>query len=98
MNSKRIEEIQKETAYPESQSVQQALLKVWNETEQAHKNNEMNLPIKLTIAEGYMCDKCLKINPVIIVGGNITLCCASKNGFYRTPFNFKSSGKIIRKE
>lgn len=34
MNTDRIEQIQKETAYPESVSVQQALLKVWNETEQ----------------------------------------------------------------
>jgi len=34
MNIKRIEEIQKETAYPDSISVQQALLKVWNECEQ----------------------------------------------------------------
>ena len=34
MNTERIKEIQEETAYPESVSVQQALLKVWNETEQ----------------------------------------------------------------
>ena len=34
MNTDRIEEIQKETAYPDSISVQQALLKVWNECEQ----------------------------------------------------------------
>lgn len=34
MNSERIKEIQEETAYPESRSVQQALLKVWNETAQ----------------------------------------------------------------
>lgn len=34
MNTERIKEIQQETAYPESVSVQQALLKVWNETEQ----------------------------------------------------------------
>jgi len=34
MNIKRIEEIQKETAYPDDISVQQALLKVWNECEQ----------------------------------------------------------------
>ena len=34
MNSDRIEEIQSETAHPDSVSVQQALLKVWNETEQ----------------------------------------------------------------
>lgn len=34
MNSERIQEIQKETGYPDSVSVQQALLKVWNETAQ----------------------------------------------------------------
>ena len=34
MNSDRIKEIQKETFYPESVSVQQALLKVWNECKQ----------------------------------------------------------------
>lgn len=34
MNTDRIKQIQKETAYPKSVSVQQALLKVWNETEQ----------------------------------------------------------------
>ena len=34
MNTERIKEIQKETAYPNSVSVQQALLKVWNECEQ----------------------------------------------------------------
>ena len=34
MNTDRIKEIQQETAYPESISVQQALLKVWNETVQ----------------------------------------------------------------
>jgi hypothetical protein len=33
MNTERIKEIQQATAYPESVSVQQALLKVWNETE-----------------------------------------------------------------
>ena len=34
MNTDRIKKIQQETAYPESVSVQQALLKVWNECEQ----------------------------------------------------------------
>ena len=34
MDTYRIKEIQEETAYPESVSVQQALLKVWNECEQ----------------------------------------------------------------
>lgn len=34
MTLERIKQIQQETAYPESVSVQQALLKVWNECEQ----------------------------------------------------------------
>lgn len=37
MDSERIKEIQSETAYPESVSVQQALLKVWNECAQVGK-------------------------------------------------------------
>ena len=41
MTSERIKEIQDATAYPESVSVQQALLKVWNECEQ-----EKSLPPK----------------------------------------------------
>ena len=47
MNIKRIEEIQKETAYPDSISVRQALLKVWNECEQekAVKNNAVLPPV-----------------------------------------------------
>jgi hypothetical protein len=46
MNIERIKEIQQETAYPDSVSVQQALLKVWNECEQekAVKNNAV-LPL-----------------------------------------------------
>ena len=42
MNSKRIKEIQAETAYPQSRSVQQALLKVWNECEQKQDKNFYN--------------------------------------------------------
>jgi hypothetical protein len=34
MKTERIKEIQSNTAYPESVSVQQALLQVWNECEQ----------------------------------------------------------------
>ena len=34
MDIERIKQIQQETAYPESISVHQALLKVWNECEQ----------------------------------------------------------------
>lgn len=46
MNIERIKELQNETAYPNSVSVQQALLKVWNECEQGKvvKNNAV-LPI-----------------------------------------------------
>ena len=39
MTSDRIKEIQQETAYPNSVSVQQALLKVWNECEQERVKN-----------------------------------------------------------
>lgn len=38
MNSERIREIQEQTAYPESRSVHQALLQVWNECQQ--ENNK----------------------------------------------------------
>lgn len=34
MTTERIKEIQDKTAYPDSISVQQALMKVWNECEQ----------------------------------------------------------------
>ena len=37
MNSERIEEIQKQTAYPESQSVFTALHQVWNEVGQEYQ-------------------------------------------------------------
>jgi len=40
MTSERIREIQEQTAYPESRSVHQALLQVWNECEQ--ENNKQN--------------------------------------------------------
>jgi len=41
MTSERIKEIQEGTAYPNSLSVKQALLQVWNECEQ-HNNKEDN--------------------------------------------------------
>jgi len=37
MTSERIKEIQERTAYPNSLSVKQALLQVWNECEQEYK-------------------------------------------------------------
>jgi len=55
MNTKRIEEIQKETAYPDSISVQQALLKVWNECEQEKVVNKNDLLPDVSIAlSGFM--------------------------------------------
>jgi hypothetical protein len=39
MNSDRIKEIQETTAYPESVSVKQALLQVWNECQQEQVKN-----------------------------------------------------------
>ncbi len=46
MTPERIEEIQKTTSYPNSVSVQQALLTVWNECEQplAKENEELKNP------------------------------------------------------
>ena len=41
MNSDRIKEIQSKTAYPNSVSVQQALLHVWNECEQ----EQLSIPL-----------------------------------------------------
>ncbi len=38
MTTERIKEIQSATPYPESQSVQQALLQVWNEVEQESRS------------------------------------------------------------
>lgn len=43
MNTERIKQIQQETAYPDSISVQQALLKVWNECEQDKVVNKNDL-------------------------------------------------------
>jgi len=43
MNSDRIKEIQKGTAYPDSVSVQQALLQVWNECEQQPSEGEIDV-------------------------------------------------------
>ena len=60
MNTKRIEEIQKETAYPDSISVQQALLKVWNECEQEKvvKNNAVLPLVSGSLLTGYCCSHC----------------------------------------
>jgi len=55
MTTDRIKEIQAETAYPNSKSVQQALLKVWNECEQERKQVK-NCSIPDVVAtEGKLC-------------------------------------------
>jgi hypothetical protein len=53
MNSERIKEIQDKTAYPESISVQKALLKVWNECEHdsAGLSDKAYMSIQQGIAE-----------------------------------------------
>lgn len=58
MTSERIKEIQQETAYPNSVSVQQALLTVWNECEQERVKNcsipaVIRIPIELHFAGDY---------------------------------------------
>jgi hypothetical protein len=58
MNIERIKEIQQETAYPDSVSVQQALLKVWNECQQKemYKNMWIAEPFKDWQKEVYKYD------------------------------------------
>ena len=55
MNTDRIKEIQKETAFPDSVSVCQALLKVWNETEQ----EQLRQPLVSGQLEAIRTDFCL---------------------------------------
>ena len=51
MTSERIKEIQQQTAYPDSISVQQALLQVWNECEQLPQQEISEKPINLEISD-----------------------------------------------
>lgn len=46
MNTNRIMEIHKKTAYPESRSVYQALLQVWNECEQESNKKTQWISVK----------------------------------------------------
>ena len=45
MTTERIKQIQSKTAYPESRSVHQALLKVWNECAQENKFSEKEVEL-----------------------------------------------------
>ena len=51
MNSNRIEEIQKATAFPDSLSVMQALNTVWNETQQSSEKEIRILKRKISALE-----------------------------------------------
>lgn len=56
MTTDRIKEIQAETAYPNSTSVQQALLKVWNECEQEQKQvKNCSIPVVVGQSEQFYC-------------------------------------------
>lgn len=52
MDSERIKEIQAETAYPQSRSVHQALLKVWNECEQKQERMYSEEDLEIAYFEG----------------------------------------------
>ena len=54
MNTDRIKEIQSKTAYPDSISVQQALLQVWNECEQ----EQLRIADVVGQSEQLVCDEC----------------------------------------
>lgn len=56
MTTDRIKEIQQATAHPESVSVQQALLKVWNECEQEQLRIGAVLPVVRLSMEGILRD------------------------------------------
>lgn len=54
MTTERIKEIQSKTAYPDSISVQQALLQVWNESEQEQ--------LRIADVVSMCCDETRKVN------------------------------------
>ena len=82
MTSERIKEIQQQTAYPDSISVQQALLQVWNECSQLTKQ-EMNK--ELIGKDHKRCYRKMKQNVIIdtwmITDDNKNVCykCQLKN-------------------
>jgi hypothetical protein len=70
MNSERIKEIQNKTAYPESVSVQQALLQVWNECE--HDNAGICDSVYLSIKQGISEALCQEILADTAMAPNIS--------------------------
>jgi len=61
MTSERIKEIQEGTAYPESSSVKQALLQVWNECEQERVKTDCGCITVVSVHKAYECVKCGKL-------------------------------------
>jgi hypothetical protein len=73
MTTERIKEIQLETAYPESLSVQQALLKVWNECEQAQQQQRIIEMMQLFEQLEVMLENGNSINPDSVIRSAIQL-------------------------
>jgi hypothetical protein len=73
MTTERIKEIQLETAYPESLSVQQALLKVWNECEQAQQQQQIIEMMQLFEQLEVMLENGNSINPNSVIRSAIQL-------------------------
>ena len=65
MNTSRIEELHKQTAYPESHSVAQALLKVWNETAQHYEKSFILLEADMHYFSTRPCETCRNISGLI---------------------------------
>ncbi len=87
MNSKRIEELMKQTAYPESASVYSAMFQVWNEMVQDYNTSRI-------------CENCAWVGGNHAVGDGIytALYCSNSNievGIVRKDFG---CNKFERKE
>lgn len=71
MTSARIKEIQETTAYPESVSVQQALLQVWNECVQSNTTDGVSDFCKICSKKFPFCGVCEKCEEVCVYKDNI---------------------------
>ena len=70
MNSDRIKEIQETTAYPESVSVKQALLQVWNECEQ-QQNKIKETDAKLIDATSGMFEALKRVEAYLVANEDV---------------------------
>ena len=76
MTTDRIKEIQSKTAYPDSISVQQALLQVWNECEQ----EQLRIHNAIQQREQLVCPHCKGLEVYIDeYGGNPCKCTKQAN-------------------